>query len=203
MQPISITRSKEDLLYQYDCLVQLENYANRRDYGGVYKAVFAITGFTVLLYLFTPSESLMVLKAISLPFTALAWVFLLVVTLWLLGKRLKTRKNIQRWVEMELNNGKQYYMYFDEKGLTYGSENFKTEVCWSHYFCYLETPTVVLLFTKGAKYDFASFSAFEIGEVNLAQLKAIVREELPLLSEKIHLNDRVLLKVQKTTPPNQ
>lgn len=72
-------------------------------------------------------------------------------------------------------------MSFSEEGLIFGSEDFKAEFNWSHYFSYLETPTVILLFAKRATYDFTSFSAYEIGADNLEQLKTIVRGKLPLL----------------------
>jgi hypothetical protein len=191
MQPIPIHRSKEDVLHQWDCIFQIDDFNKKREFGGIAKAVLLLSLFVLLLYVFTPQGSLIVLKGVSLMFVALAWAILLPAVLWQVVKRIKTRRDIRREVVEELKSGKQYYVLFDEEGLTYGAQDFKTELLWTYFFARLETPTTLLLFFKAGTSSFQALTSSEIREDNLQSLKAIVEQKLPVLNEKIHLKDRI------------
>ncbi|NTS43115.1 hypothetical protein HRG84_19675 [Flavisolibacter sp. BT320] len=108
-----------------------------------------------------------------------------------MARRIKTKRDLRREIEEDLALAKQYYLSFNEEGLQISAGDFTTDLSWRYFFARLETPTILLLFYKEGKYAFNAFTASEIGSGNLDRLKALAKEKLPLLSERIHLKDRI------------
>ncbi len=94
------------------------------------------------------------------------------------GKKDKNKTDIRRELEAELAMRKQYYVPFDEDGLTYGTKDFKTELTWAYFFARLDTPTTLLLFFKAGMSSFMAFTSSEIREDNLNKLQVIVQGKL-------------------------
>jgi hypothetical protein len=151
MQMIPLHRSKEDLLQQYDCLIQIDNFNNRRDFRMMFGLLLIFSVFVLLLYVVTPVASLMVVKGISLMLLAMGWVLLLPVIIWRLIKQKRAAYYFKKAVEAETATGKQYFLGFDEQRFVFGSDDFRDEFDWTHFSHYLESPSTVLLFSPGAK----------------------------------------------------
>src|SRR5687768_2611789 len=97
--PIPILRTKEDQLHQWDCMFQIDNANKKQEYGGQAVVVLAFSFLVLLLFLLTPSASLVVLKGISFMVAFLTWGALIFFLLYQVAKRLKTKRDIRREIE--------------------------------------------------------------------------------------------------------
>lgn len=188
---IPVKQSKDDLRREFDCIKQIDNYNQRWEYGGVSLGLLTASAFTACMYLFTPTKVLVTVKAIFSMLTLLGWVVAIPIVIYLIVKRQRWSRRINKAVDEVLESGKSYELRFDDGALTLRTEDVTTEMNWSHFIAYMETPTILFLFTKEWAYSFMAFSTTEIGVENVEGMKTIVRQKLPLLNERIKLRDRV------------
>ena len=184
---IQIHRTKEDLIYQLSCIKQLQNFNNRREYGAVGLGILIITAFAVGVNLFSPPDVLIELKGVVTFLTAICWAIALPLCLWLLARSYRTSLWIKSSVKQTLAGGEEYFVSFNEEGITHCASSYKTELKWTYFHHYLESPSAIFLFDKNSPFGFISFTANEIGMENLERLKAIVKQNIPVLNEDIVL----------------
>jgi len=114
----------------------------------------------------------------------LFWVFSLIIAVSYLVKLYKRNIWIKKTVTAILKKNAKNYLLFDEEQLTYSSDDYKSEIKWTYFSAYLEDTISIYIFPQGSVFSCHSFSAFEIGQDNLQQLKQIVRTKLPMLKIK-------------------
>lgn len=187
MQPIPITRTKEDLHQQFKVLKKVELFTYKKQY---YPTLIALTLFSLIfliLFFFTNSSSLVTLKAVSFTLLGLAWFAALIFAFWKYLKWQKNKTRINENIETEIRKKINYFMSYDTNGITHSSDDYKTELKWNHFVGYLNNRDSVFLFPKGSIYSCISFSKFEIGKEHLDNLLELVKVNIPILNKNIKL----------------
>ena len=182
MTAIEIKRTADDVRRQLYFIQDYENKRDRYEHKLPLKWFLGISLFVLLLFTITPKDSLIVIKGVSFILVGLMWIAGIIYALWFWNKKAARYKWIKKTVEETMLLQGKHFLEFDEEGLKYTTDNYTIHYKWSYYTAYDEDPSTIYLFPEGTIFSCHSFSAVEIGEDQLEQLKTIAKERMLKLS---------------------
>ncbi len=179
VEPIQFTnRENPDLKDQLTFLIKREFYVR---YAKLRKVPLYLAGITlavIAIYVFTPTNSLITLKAITLVLLGLAWGISVLVSVFILIKWIKRNRWKNKMLEWASQNSNNYTFYFDQDVLKFEMETFKSEISWAHYIYWAENKNSIFIFPESNLYDSIYYSESELGTENYQELKRLASSKL-------------------------
>lgn len=180
---VSIRRTKEDLLNQYE-------FIHKLTFGTYYKRLIrislsvtlAFTLVTFVCWMLLNSGPLIGLNGILFIMSMLSWATLVFIIAWYSGKKYKAQKWVKATVEGSIADKTNYSVQFDDDKIAFLTDNYKAEFNWSFFSSFAETRDCIYFFQPNRSYyECTCFSEYELGAANIERLKQIARERLPLV----------------------
>ena len=145
---------------------------------------YYLNGVTLILLgiiLFTPHDSLLSLKAVSILMLSFFWICYLVYSITIIYKWYNRNKWKRESITLAKKDESSYKFYFDNEKLSFETSTYKTELTWDYYTYWIENKNSIFLFTKSNIYEALYYSESDLGKTNYLELKNIASEKLEKL----------------------
>jgi hypothetical protein len=184
MEPIEfINRENPDYENQLTYLIKREFFVT---YHKLRKFTYYLIGATLIAFgiiLFTPSNSLITIKALSILLLSLIWLITILFAIPILLKWYKRYKWKMNSIAFAKNDDHSYKLYFNEEKISFETTKYKTELSWDYYTYWIEHKNSIFIFPKSNIYEAVYYSASDLGAENYLYLKNIASTKLIRLDE--------------------
>ena len=182
MEPIEFSNQENpDYEAQLNYLIRREFYVT---YHKIRKFPYYLIGITLFFFgiiIFTPSNSLITLKVISISMLSLAWVFTILFVIPILFKWYKRYKWKKDSLAFAKRGGVSYKLSFDKEKISFETQTYKTEFSWDYYTYWTENKNSIYIFSKSNLYEALYYSELDLGAENYLELKKIASDKLTRL----------------------